>query len=99
MAKIHSISLFNAKVKTNMFKPTLLGEGECPLSSGFNTGYIVFNIQSENFCAQVVDDIDLSGSFSAYEDSEFTIPKSSFLIGQTAYFQASMFSNKVKNLK
>lgn len=74
------------------FEFSCRGSEECPIQD--EKGFIEFNLQSENFCAQVIDDIDLSGSFGVYEDAAFTTPKTAFLVGQDVHFRALMYSNK-----
>jgi hypothetical protein len=66
----------------------------CPLDSNTNTGTISFTLQSEDFCAQIVENIDLTGTFMSFEDDLHTTPKVDFLFHQTIYFQAVVSSTK-----
>jgi hypothetical protein len=66
----------------------------CPLTANNSQGSIVFAITSENFCPQVVESIDLTGTFNSYQDPTHVIPKISFMQGQTAYFLVVVASLK-----
>jgi hypothetical protein len=45
-----------------------------------------FSLTSENFCAEVGVEVSLRGTLASYEDSGFTVAKSAFIVGRTAYF-------------
>lgn len=66
----------------------------CPLDSSTDTGTITMNIESEYFCPQIIQDVDVSGSLESYEDSGHTHHKNGFFLGETIYFEILLNSSK-----
>lgn len=66
----------------------------CPLDNNTNKGMIEFTLDSEDFCVDIVEDIDLSGSIGVYKDAGHTIVKKDFLPGQTVFMSGKTSSNK-----
>jgi hypothetical protein len=66
----------------------------CPLTSNNSHGSIMFAVTSEDFCPQIVESIDLTGTFNSYQDPTHVVPKISFMQGQTAYFLVVVASQK-----
>lgn len=66
----------------------------CPLKPGEDTVTINFRLESEDFCPKVIENIDLSGALTTYQDAPRTVPKEAFLDGQTIYFKSKLNSNE-----
>lgn len=73
-------------------KPSV--QSNCPLDSNTNKVSIVFTLTSSNLCAQVIDDIDISGYLTTYGDQTHQTPKDDFILNQYVYFKTSLNSNK-----
>jgi hypothetical protein len=67
---------------------------DCPLDPNTNTGSIVMDLTSENFCPQIVETIDLTGTLQTFQDSLHSIPKDDFLIDQVVYFKSLVSSTE-----
>lgn len=73
-------------------KPSMIGD--CPLDSDTDFGWIDFTLDSENFCARIIEDIDLSGQMTTYLEPARTTPKDDFLFDQTVYGKTSLSSSE-----
>jgi len=67
-------------------KPSQLGD--CPLDEDTNSGFIDFILDSEYFCPEIIETIDLTGTLNAFKDYDTLILKHNYLMGQTVYFKA-----------
>jgi hypothetical protein len=67
---------------------------DCPLDSNTNTGAISFVLESEDFCPQIIESIDLGGTLKSYSSNAHTNLKSSFIVDQTVYFELELTSTK-----
>jgi len=80
--------------------PSFSAQTDCPLvqddQGQINNQFVVdFVLDSEDFCAKVVDSVDVSASIAVYKDLAHVISASNFINGQTAYFVATATSSKV----
>uniref|UniRef100_A0A6C0C7L8 EGF-like domain-containing protein n=1 Tax=viral metagenome TaxID=1070528 RepID=A0A6C0C7L8_9ZZZZ len=80
-----------------MFNFTLdcqASQTDCPLDAATNTGAISFSLESEDFCPQIVETIDLAGTLKSYSSNTHANLKSSFIVDQTVYFELELTSTK-----
>jgi len=72
--------------------------GSCPLPfvSASNTNEaqanVLFHITTEDFCPKAFADVPLTATLASYQDSALTIPKASFLQGDTVFFKVNVDS-------
>jgi hypothetical protein len=64
---------------------------DCPLE-GVTTQQVQFQITSSNHCPEVADVIGLSMDLLSFETADFSVRKTTFLNGQTAYFRSAFTS-------
>jgi hypothetical protein len=57
----------------------------CELDNNNNSGSIEFILQSENYCPQLIETVDLTGVILLFGNSERTLTKSNFVYFQTLY--------------
>lgn len=55
---------------------------------------IKFTLDSEYFCPQVVDEVDVAATLAVFKDLAHTIDASNFILGQTLYVVADVTSSK-----
>jgi len=67
---------------------------DCPLDDGTDSGHIDFTLESEYFCPQIIEDIDLSGALYSFEDYARTSHKGAFFLDDTIYLSAVVSSEK-----
>ena len=71
-------------------------QNNCPIDSNTNSGAVQFDLVSGNFCPQITDTVDLTGTLTTYLDKDMTIPKSDYLFGQVVYIKIRLDSTKAK---
>jgi hypothetical protein len=76
------------------------GGSKCPLvgpsgSLENNGGYMVFALDSEYFCPELIEEVSISAGLSAFKDAQLTVPATNFLLGQDIWFLATVTSTKV----
>lgn len=86
---------FNARCQ-----PSFLGQTDCPLVQDDqgqiqNVFTVDFTIDSENFCAQVVDTVDVAATLASFKDHAHAVAATNYIQGQTAYFVTKVSSTKV----
>jgi len=59
---------------------------DCPLQTKDIITTIQYQLQSENFCAEVTVEVGIIGSLAVYEDAAYSIPRTAFIVGTRAYF-------------
>lgn len=74
-------------------------QNNCPIDKNTNSSAIQFSVISGNICPQIADNVDLSGSFSTFEDKALTINKQDFLFGQKIYMKLAVTSTKANIIK
>lgn len=68
--------------------------GACPLTDNNDQGTIEFTLESEYFCPEIIEDIDLSGALYSYGDEDHTMHSTAFLMNENVYYVATTNSNK-----
>jgi hypothetical protein len=72
--------------------PSIIDPVNCPLDSSNNDAVATLTVDSENFCITAGVNVGLVGTLNSYSDAAFTITRSAYVHGNTAYFRASMGS-------
>jgi len=69
------------------------GISNCPLLASDKPTTIDFDLESENFCAEITIDIGLYGNIISYQDSSFSVEETSFIIEREICFLVSVNSD------
>ena len=69
-------------------------QNNCPLDENTNTGYIIFILESEHFCPQIVEKINIFANLQLFQESEHLNLKSDFLLHQTVYIKLGLISTE-----
>eukprot|EP00727_Mastigamoeba_balamuthi_P005194 m51a1_g14673 hypothetical protein (756) ;mRNA; r:42094-45613 len=65
----------------------------CPITTP-ETVKLVFTIDTSNFCAQLVDDVAITGALKTYSDASFSQLTNAYLLGATVYAKANLTATK-----
>jgi len=76
----------NGNYQLTFAKICVPGFRNCPIKDDYLRTTVDYSLTSENFCAVVNIDISLTATIKIYEDKEYNIPRSTFMVGQRAYF-------------
>ena len=71
----------------------------CVIDDTNNDVQINFRLESEDFCPQITDEIDLLGSMDIYKDAAHNIRADAFFLGDTIYFKIVLASDKTSILR
>jgi hypothetical protein len=74
--------------------PSIVDPVNCPLDSTNNNAVATLTVDSENFCVTAGINVGLIGTLKSYSDNAFTVQKSAYSHGNTAYFRASLASSQ-----
>jgi hypothetical protein len=64
---------------------------DCPLTGNLKTS-VDYKIISENFCATIEIDVVLIAKIKVYEDKAFTLIRTAFIVGASAFFKVELDS-------
>jgi len=71
----------------------LCQQPDCPLAPNANAN-VTASITSENFCAQISTQVDITGTLGSYSSDTYQTSRQLFLVDQISYFEAVISSTQ-----